>query len=57
MLVLVKELISEMRYEEIIVLLHVYRLCCNSRFYKRDIRAVDIKKMVPWRLVSNMFCL
>jgi len=29
----------------------------NSRFYKRDIRAVDIEKMVPWRRVLNMFCL
>jgi len=29
----------------------------NNRFYKRDIRAVDIEKMVPWRLVLNMFCL
>ena len=29
----------------------------NSRLYKRDMRAVDIEKMVPWWLALNMSCL
>ena len=39
------------------ILKYMDRLCCYSRFYTRDIRAVDIHKMIPWQLVSNMFSL